>query len=208
MNWKIRHEGSPVAVEDLTLPQVIEGLQDGRWEPTDEVMGPDDREWTAIENHVQLAEVATDLEPPPAPSHDDETHLDMNALIDVTLVLLIFFILTTSYAALQKILESPKVSVDDKTGALVVTEKQVAELMIRVRVTMEGGQPVIRVEDRVVDEEALLGVLAGFTRGDQRKTDLLLECDPEAPREIPISIQDKAKGAGIQRVYWLVPKSS
>jgi hypothetical protein len=31
---------------------------------------------------------------PPAKPYDDETRLDMTALIDVTLVLLIFFILT------------------------------------------------------------------------------------------------------------------
>src|SRR5260370_30512233 len=100
MNWKIRHEGSPKAVEDLTLPEVLEGLQDGLWEPTDEVMGPDDQAWIAIENHPQLEEVAADLELPPGPSHHDETHLDMTPLIDVCLVLLIFFILTTSYAML------------------------------------------------------------------------------------------------------------
>ena len=38
MSWKIRHEGSPKAVENLTLDQIIEGLQDGLWEVTDEVI--------------------------------------------------------------------------------------------------------------------------------------------------------------------------
>ena len=48
MSWKIRHEGSPDAVEGLSLAEVVEGLQDGRWEPTDEVMGPEDAEWVPI----------------------------------------------------------------------------------------------------------------------------------------------------------------
>ena len=99
MSWRIRHEGSPVSLDDLSLPEIVEGLQDGHWEPTDEVMGPDDREWVAIENHPQLAEAAAELEPPPPRTYDDETRLDFNALIDVTLVLLIFFMIVLSLAS-------------------------------------------------------------------------------------------------------------
>ena len=58
MSWQIRHEGSPRALEGLTLPDIVQGLQDGAWEPTDEVRGPGDNRWVAIENHPQLAEVA------------------------------------------------------------------------------------------------------------------------------------------------------
>src|SRR5262245_16889046 len=108
MSWKIRHEGSPRSMEGLELAQIIVGLRDGLWEPTDEVMGPQDRQWVAIENHPQLAQVAADLEPPPARAHPDETRLDFNALIDVCLVLLIFFFLTTTYAtAVQKVVPMP-----------------------------------------------------------------------------------------------------
>ena len=48
MSWKIRHEGSPQSIDNLTLEQVVEGLQDGHWEATDEVMGPQDTEWVAV----------------------------------------------------------------------------------------------------------------------------------------------------------------
>ena len=65
MSWKVRHEGSPQFVQGLTLAQVVEGLRDGQWELTDEVMGPGDSAWVAIESHPQLAEVAEDLQPPP-----------------------------------------------------------------------------------------------------------------------------------------------
>ena len=46
MSWKIRHEGSPRSIEGLSLQAVVDGLQDGLWEPTDEVMGPQDPQWT------------------------------------------------------------------------------------------------------------------------------------------------------------------
>src|ERR1700722_14948326 len=100
MSWKVRHEGSPKHIEVATAQEVLQGLIDGQWEPTDEVRGSEDAAWVALENHPQFAEAAADLEPVPK-FHEDESKLDMNALIDVCLVLLIFFILTTSYAQLQ-----------------------------------------------------------------------------------------------------------
>ncbi|HYT87105.1 MAG TPA: biopolymer transporter ExbD, partial [Gemmataceae bacterium] len=122
MTWKIRHEGSPKFIQGLTLAQVVEGLRDGLWEPTDEVMGPSDATWVALENHPQFAEVAADLEPPPR-REEDETRLDMNALIDVCLVLLIFFMLTTTYAvAVQKLIPLPTVAEDKKGKALTAQQ--------------------------------------------------------------------------------------
>ena len=95
MSWKVRHEGSPQHRELATAQEVLQGLIDGVWEPTDEVRGPNDAKWQPLETHPQFAEAAADIEPLPK-MHEDESKLDMNALIDVCLVLLIFYILTTS----------------------------------------------------------------------------------------------------------------
>src|SRR5258708_16016416 len=116
MSWTIRHEGSPRSVEGLTAAQVIEGLQEGQWEPTDEVRGPDDGIWLPIENHPQFAELAAEIEPEHLGRREDETRLDMNPLIDVCLVLLIFFILTTTYPPLQKILPIPTLTTQNLNG--------------------------------------------------------------------------------------------
>ena len=72
MSWKVRHEGSPRAVEGLTPEQVLEGLRDGHWAPTDEVIGPQDAGWVRLEDHPQFAEAAEELEPEPASAHVDE----------------------------------------------------------------------------------------------------------------------------------------
>src|SRR5438552_11575011 len=149
MTWRIRHEGSPRAVEGLSLAEVVEGLQDGLWEPTDEVMGPLDRDWVALENHPQFADTALDVEVHPPRHYDDETHLDFNPLIDVCLVLLIFFILTTSYAALQKVLEMPdptKEDVDPK-AVLKLSPDEVESQTIKVIVKLgDNDKPLIYVE--------------------------------------------------------------
>src|SRR5205823_4768899 len=115
MPWQLRHEGSPQALEALTLQQIAEGLRDGLWEPTDEVKGPGEQTWQAIENHPQLAEIAEEIEAPPLLRREEGTHLDFNALIDVCLVLLIFFILTTTYATtVQKVVPLPTVKAEGK----------------------------------------------------------------------------------------------
>ena len=60
MSWKIRHEGSPKFLQGLTLAQVVAGLRDGQWAPTDEVMGPQDSASVPIEDHPQLLTAAGD----------------------------------------------------------------------------------------------------------------------------------------------------
>jgi biopolymer transport protein ExbD len=203
--WKVRHEGSPRSVGDMTLAQVVEGLQDGMWEPTDEVMGPDDSDWVAIENHPQLAEIAADIEPPPPRTYDDETRLDMNALIDVCLVLLIFFMLITSYSVLQKRLEQPPVDTSDPDKIRVVHSKEAQEQMILVKVTMENGQPVIRLEGNVVPIEELRDKFSAAVSGTP-KTDLLLDADDAVPHGTVVAIQDAAAGARLKRIHLVMPK--
>jgi biopolymer transport protein ExbD len=200
--WKVRHEGSPRSVDDLSLAQVQEGLQDGLWETTDEVMGPGETAWVPIENHPQLAEIAADIEPPPSRTYDDETRLDMNALIDVCLVLLIFFMLVTSYSVLEKRLEEP--SVTEKKAGRVVTPKEAEEQMLLVTVKMEKGQPVIRLEDKVVPLEDLENAMRRAVFGTP-KNELLLEFEYNVPHGTIIAVKDAASGARFTRVHYVMP---
>jgi biopolymer transport protein ExbD len=203
MTWKIRHEGSPRSIDDLSVAQVVEGLQDGLWAPTDEVMGPSDRHWIAIENHPQFVEAAADLEPPQAPDHEDETRLDMNPLIDVALVLLIFFILTTSYATLQKLLETPDYTSHDVEGDVVHRKGPPPEnVVIKVRALQENGKSVFFVENQRVDEKSLLPELARYSRATHR-TQLLIDAADDLDWGSVVAIEDAAKGAGIERAYFL-----
>ena len=201
MSYSIRHEGSPQSIDNLTLAQVVEGLLDGQWEPTDEVKGPQDRDWIAIENHPQLEEIAADLEPPPPKFYDDESRLDMNALIDVCLVLLIFFILITSYATLQKVLDSPDLSSNDPGKLRLVRQVDVKEFMIAVTAKMENGKPVILVEGEAVEPDDLRASFARFVKGASHKRELFLDHEDEVPHGTIVAIQDAAKGAGIDQVH-------
>jgi biopolymer transport protein ExbD len=213
MSWKVRHEGSPRSVEGLTPGQIAQGLVEGHWEPTDEVMGPQDTDWVKIENHPVFADAAMDLEPPPGKPQEDESRLDMTPVIDICLVLLVFFILTTSYAALQRLIEAPAMAQSKIKGAPKVTKEQVQQFMIKVTARMErrteGKEekdvPVIKVEEKEVPLDQLRMELTRYVKST-RKTELLIDHSPRVPHGTIIAIQDAAAGAGIDQIHILVPQ--
>lgn len=201
MSWKVRHEGSPRAV-DLPTPQaVLDGVRDGEWGPTDEVRGPADRDWAAIEDHPVFAEAMADLEPPPPP-HDDETRLDMNPLIDVALVLLIFFIITTTYASLRRVIDLPPQPTDEqKQKSAMPKAEDIKSRVIRMKVRMEEDKPVVRLEDRVVDVNDLDRELTEAVKASS-KTELFLDVSDDVPWGIEAKVHDAAKAADITQIFW------
>jgi biopolymer transport protein ExbD len=213
MPWQVRHEGSPQVVRDLTLQQIVDGLRDGLWETTDEVVGPGETRWQPIESHPQLADVAMDLEDLRPPRHQEATSLDMNALIDVCLVLLIFFILTTSYANLvQKVV--PMATGRSEAKARAVKAQDVRKQYIQVEaVADKNGKPTVRVQLQPVDVLAADGktidaakvktALQPYLRGEDRKTEMILDARGVS-WETVIQIQDAARSAGVQKIRYPV----
>lgn len=202
MSWKVRHQGSPEATGELSLAQVAQGLLDGRWEPTDEVRGPQDATWVPFELHPQFAEAVADLEPPPPRVYDDETRLDMTPLIDVCLVLLIFFILTTTYANLQKIIDAANPTRTRKVGgARVISQKEVDESTVAVDVRQQGDRSIVYVNRKEVDFNDLVSVLHEYVVQKRRK--LLLDFDDDVPHEVIVRVQDDAKTAGLDEALLL-----
>jgi biopolymer transport protein ExbD len=213
--WKIRHQGSPQS-RATTLAQIVEGLRDGDWELTDEVLGPGETTWSAIENHPQLAEVAAELEQPP-PRREDETNLDMNALIDVCLVLLIFFMMTTTYAvAVQKTVPLPTLKEEEKKKIVrTVRADQIPKQMVRIDAKLDAkGKPMILVENRKVsvlnaddtlDGEKLRDELLPLTRGTPRRDEVLLDAEG-VTWGLVVAVQDAARSAGVNMIHYRAGK--
>ena len=111
--WLVRQEGSPTAVSVPSEADVLAGLRDGNWLP-------DRRGEGAGRCRLAADRVAPDLrggggrDRAAEAGGEDETHLDMNPLIDVCLVLLIFFILTITYASLERAIDVPQRNPDRK----------------------------------------------------------------------------------------------
>jgi biopolymer transport protein ExbD len=199
--WKVRQEGSPQVRQGLSLHQVLQDLEEGEWGPTDEVRGPDDADWKRFEDHPQFAD-AVALEPLPPPEQD-ETHVDMTPLIDVTMVLLVFFILLFTYSVLEKRLDAPNATAGH-VGPAVITKEDVQNQMIVVSARRENGKTVFRIEDKEVPRERLEAELSGYVR-QTKHTTLLLDAAPDVSHGDTVYIEDKAKGAGMERVLLLAP---
>jgi len=215
MTWQVRHTGSPQAIQGLSLEQVADGLRDGLWEPADEVRGPGEKAWTPLESHPQFTDLAWEIDEPEPRHREDATHLDMNALIDVCLVLLIFFIMTTTYAVtVQKVVPMPTVKFDQNTKAKVVRMEDVKKRMVRLEAFRDPtGKALLRVENQpvaalsddgqTVDKDKLQAALLPYTRGEERRTELLLDARGISWGTV-IAIQDAARFAGIREIHHLM----
>jgi biopolymer transport protein ExbD len=125
----------------------------------------------------------------------------MNPLIDVALVLLIFFILTTTYESIRKVLDLPG-SPSKVAGQLKhVTEKDVKELFVKVTIRQEAGQPVVKVEDRTVRLDELDAAVARAVV-ISKKTTLMIDADPDVDYGVVIAVLDAARGAGVAKTVF------
>ncbi len=197
--WRVRHEGSPTSVELPSASRVLEGLRDGDWEPTDEVRGPADASWTTIEEHPAFAETVAEMGPPP-PEPPDETKLDMNPLIDVSLVLLIFFILTATYSTLRRSIElPPEPDKDGKTSQPIKLEN-IKDDVFRVKIWMEDRQAMIKIEDKGISLDDLEREIEAVVKATGRKR-MFVDVAGDVPWGIEAKLYDAAKAAGIHEIY-------
>lgn len=195
--WLVRQEGAPEAVSVPSAADVLGGLYDGNWLPSDEVKGPADAAWQPIENHPVFAEAAEDIEPPKAEAAD-ETNLDMNPLIDVCLVLLIFFILTITYASLERSITIPPDNPDAK-GPAKVQLKDIRDKVFVLTAKMDGEKVVVRIEKKEIALEQIAGEMKSVIESTGRNT-MVLDVEKDVPWGVETAILDAAKGNGVHEI--------
>jgi len=198
-NWLVKPEGTDTPIALASAVDVLAGLRDGIWRPTDDVKGPTDAGWTAIESHPAFEEAAEELVPLPV-EHDD-SHLDMNPLIDVCLVLLIFFILTITYSSLERAIGIPESSPEGESKSQKLDWKDIKDQVFRVTAKMDGDNAVILVEKeptKLADvEEKIRHVVEKSGRRQ-----MLLDIDGNVPWGVQTAILDAAKGNNIIKILY------
>ena len=112
--------------------------------------------------------------------------------------------MTTSYAALQQVLQTPSLSSKNVKGPLVKTKEAVEKVTIKVTAAVENGKPVIRVEDQPVPLEDLQGALRRYAKSTQ-KTEVLFVPSGDIDWATIIAVEDAATGAKIQHFHFLKP---
>ena len=201
MSWQLRREGATTTIPVATAQAIIDGVKDGEWVASDSVRGPGDAAWRAIESHPQFEEAIAEMEEPELPPVE-ETHLDMNPLIDVSLVLLVFFILTATYATLRRTVElPPEPPAEQSQKASLPKLKDIEDRVFKVIVRMEGDDPVVRVEGKVV---ALADLEAEMTEYVKRKgkTEAFIDVSADVKWGVEIKVIEATRGAEVRRIYW------
>jgi len=205
MYWTIRHQGSPRAVEHLSQEQVVAGLRDGAWDGADEVRPAGEADWQPLEAHPQFAEAAAEIEEsnsPLVPEDAEEQRIDMNPLIDVCLVLLVFFILATTYQILDRVLDLPTNQATASRDIPTMTLNDVRERMIIVRVRQGAEGPVFHIGDELVTRGTLENALKRAVRKTHRQ-EVVIDA-----REVEwgsvVRVVDAATGARIRKVHFKV----
>lgn len=196
--WLLRLSGDPEP-RALDAPEkVLDGLRDGDWEPSDEVRGPGERLWVPIEEHPAFADAVAAMGPRPV-EPADETTLDMNPLIDVALVLLIFFILTATVATLRRTIDVPPPQTDE-AGA-PVPQSAVEDRVFTVMVTLdEQEKPVVQLEQRVILYDRLVEEFKEVVRVTGRK-EMLLKMHNDVTWETEVQIRSAAAAAAVNHIY-------
>lgn len=195
MTWSVRHAGSPRWVAGLSAGAVRDGIAAGRWEPDDEVraLGGD---WQSLESHPEFADAVAEAEPPP---HDveDDTRLDMNPLIDVCLVLLIFFILTTTYETMRKVLDMPGATQAKATPGVRRTREDMKKSVVWIEIRSKNGSPIVTIENQPVTMDQIGPMLERLTKSTGKRQALVDA--QEVEWGTVVTIMDAARAAGIEK---------
>ena len=196
--WQVRPEGSETPIALTSAADVMTGLRDGIFRPTDDVKGPNDTAWTTIEAHHDFEEAAEELEPK-KPEADD-SHLDMNPLIDVCLVLLIFFILTITVASLERAIDVPDTTAEGATAKPLHID-DIKDQVFRLTAKMDGENLVLLLEKEPVKMDELEDRMQRIIDKSGRKQ-MLLDIDGNVPWGTQTAILDVAKGNGVHKILY------
>ncbi|MCG9720725.1 biopolymer transporter ExbD [Shewanella sp. Isolate7] len=120
-------------------------------------------------------------------SIEEEAQIDMTPMLDIVFIMLIFFIVTTSFI-------KPSGLDYNKPEASQATTQKSANIFIGVSKT-----GVIKMENRQVDIER---VTANVERmlAESPEAAVLIEADKEAEHGIVVKVMDNVKKAGISKI--------
>jgi biopolymer transport protein ExbD len=182
---------------------VTDWIQEGRLLEKDQVRSADDKSWKPLEEVPPLAAYLPRAEPHPANDQaealesvqvgfsrpprvsDDDEDVDMIPLIDVSLVLLIFFMMTATVTSAAGLIRTPVADYGNEIGG------DQGMVWIGIEPGADGtplyalgqGQQVPLEEDRLLTQLGLLQRLDAVLR-DQGPADVLIKADENTPEKI------------------------
>jgi biopolymer transport protein ExbD len=147
---------------------------------------------------------------PPLRSRDDQRDFDVNMtpMIDVVFLLLVFFVCTTDFRAVESLLPTP-LKAAGATSAAVDPPAEPPELEelenIVIRLFLAEGQPRWEVNARVCREPAELHETLRRLAAIERRLPVVLDIDGAVPLGVAIDLYDRCRLAGFERLRFAAP---
>ncbi|MBI5759388.1 MAG: biopolymer transporter ExbD [Planctomycetales bacterium] len=132
-----------------------------------------------------------------AKRHCEFGELDLTPMVDVVMLLLIFFIITANMIA-QKTLQTPQKKNDGKGGASAAVELDVDDLEDASIVVQVNERNAYIVDDAPVTAAQLIAKLR--ERRTRDRSDVLIDAHPDATHDAVVQVIDAANEIGIQKI--------
>ncbi|MEW4488114.1 biopolymer transporter ExbD [Thalassoglobus sp. JC818] len=126
----------------------------------------------------------------------EESGLDMTPMVDVTFLLLIFFMITASFS-MQRSLETAPPEPDQEGAAQSITMEDLEEESVVVEIDEQNN---IRVDDVPVSGIGELTDLLGAKISNEGKTEMLIEAHANATHGIVVAVTDAGIEVEMQRI--------
>lgn len=197
--WDLKNhvtDSKSVLLESIEIKDLIVS---GLISIDDEIRKEGETAWKTLLDYPEFEEAFSSKS---TTKQEDDDNIDMNALIDVCLVLLVFFILLTSYAKLVQHLESAKTNPDSKIPSISNSQ---ADQKTKVVIKTEAGKTIFYINEKVVENDNLISALKASARKLKNK-DLILYYSDDVPYQSVISIQDAARAADFQQILQALEK--
>jgi biopolymer transport protein ExbD len=134
-----------------------------------------------------------------APRRTAKDEADMTSMVDVTFLLLVFFMITASFSVTKALITQPPSAEEGAASAAPspMTMDELAEASVIVEI---GADDSIRVDDVPVAGPVELGDILAAKIGNEKKTEMVIEAEYRATHGMVVAVTDVAMQAGMQRV--------
>ena len=134
-----------------------------------------------------------------APRRSIKDEADMTSMVDVTFLLLVFFMITASFSV-TKALQTSAPTNEEGAASSAAAPMTMDELAAESVVVEIGADDTIRVDDVPVAGPVELGQVLQAKVGNEHKNEMVIEAAYRATHGMVVAVTDAGMQAGMQRV--------